>query len=300
MLPSWSTRVSAEGACSKETEWSGLNSVSLMPLMIASLNIVSLRKHRHELEAIMNDHKIDILALNETRLKRKVEDREVHIPGYKIYRNDCNIHGGEVALYTKDTLPDPKIGIKSNDRELLCLGITLQQAKSFYLLSWYHPPTTIIDGSSFQSLNEVLHDLDSKDKEIILVEDTNCDFKSDKKTKVKRLYSEYHLEQVITDCTRIAITSTENQRKIVSKSLLDHFSTNRVKYIKISGILELGIIGHFLIFAVRKVYGWRQKTGHRNVIETRNYRKYNKQMFKAFALKSSFCAHILEPWNMVP
>ena len=29
----------------------------------------------HELEFVMNDHKIDILALNETRLEKKVEDR---------------------------------------------------------------------------------------------------------------------------------------------------------------------------------------------------------------------------------
>ena len=108
-------------------------------LMIASLNIVSLRKQRHELEIIMNNHKIDILALNETRLDRKVEDREVHIPGYKIYRNDRNIDGVGVAIYAKDTLPDPKVRIKSNDLELLCLEIILQQAKNFYLLSWYRP-----------------------------------------------------------------------------------------------------------------------------------------------------------------
>ena len=64
-------------------------------------------------------------------------------------------------------------------------------------------------------------------------------------------------------------------------SLFEHFSSNRVKYIKRSGILELGMVDHFLSFAVRKVNAWRQKTRHRNVIETRNLRKYTKQKFLA-------------------
>ena len=137
---------------------------------------------------------------------------------------------------------------------------------------------------------------------IFLVGDTKCDFKNNKNANVKRLrqlYSEYHLEQVITDYTRIAITSTENQRKIASKSLLDHFSTNRAKYIKRSGILELGMVGHFLIFAVRKVNAWRQKTGHRNVIETRNLRKYNKQKFLA-DLRQIDWISILDPLSNDP
>ena len=124
----------------------------------------------------------------------------------------------------------------------------------------HRPPTTIVDNSSFQSLNKVLCDLDSEDKEIILVGNTNYDFKDNTNPnvkKLKQLYSEYHLEQIITDYTRVAVTSTENKREIVSKSLLDHFSTNNVNYIKASGILELGMVDHFLIFAVRKVNAWR-------------------------------------------
>ena len=107
------------------------------------------------------------------------------------------------------------------------------------------------------------------------------------------------MEQVITDYTRIAITPTENQRRIVSKSLLDHFSTNRAKYIKRSGILELGMVDHFLIFAVRKVNAWRQRTGHRNVIEARNLRKYNKQRFLA-DLRQIDWISILDPLNNDP
>lgn len=105
-------------------------------LMIASLNIVSQRKHRHELEIDINYHKIDTLALNETRLDENIEDKEVHIPGYQIYWNDRNIHRGGAATYVRYTLSDPEVKIKSNDLELLCLEIIFQEANNFILLSW--------------------------------------------------------------------------------------------------------------------------------------------------------------------
>ena len=87
--------------------------------MLASLNIVLLRKHIHELEIILRDYNIDILTLNETRLEPLIDDKEVTIPSYKIYRNDRNKNGGGVAIYVKDDLPEPKVRLKSSTLELL-------------------------------------------------------------------------------------------------------------------------------------------------------------------------------------
>ena len=70
-------------------------------LKIAFLNVVSLRKHKHELEFILRENDIDIIGLSETRLNEQIEDSEVHITGYYIFRNDRDENGGGVALYVK-------------------------------------------------------------------------------------------------------------------------------------------------------------------------------------------------------
>ena len=68
---------------------------SRIGVKIAHLNIVSLRKNELEL---VNDHEIDFLGLSETRLYENVQDRELRIYGYEIYRNDRDTSGGRVAI----------------------------------------------------------------------------------------------------------------------------------------------------------------------------------------------------------
>ena len=63
-------------------------------LKIAFLNIVSLRKHRDELGVIHHDNDIDIIGLSETRLSAAINDSNVMIEGYNIYRNDRNQQRG--------------------------------------------------------------------------------------------------------------------------------------------------------------------------------------------------------------
>ena len=77
--------------------------------MSASFNIVSLRRHIHELEIILREYNIEILTLNETRLEPLIGDNEFDIPGYEICRNDRIKNGGGVAVYVKDELPEPKV-----------------------------------------------------------------------------------------------------------------------------------------------------------------------------------------------
>ena len=162
----------------------------------------------------------------------------------------------------KDDLPEPKIRFKNSDLELLCLEFTPHHAKAFIVIAWYRPPTSAVDNPSFEAFREVLKCLDSDDREIMLLGDTNCDFKSSKNPntkKLKQLYSEYQLQQMITDYIRVAVTTDEIGENSTSKSLIGHFSTNRAKYIVKSGVVQLGMVDHYMIYAVRKVNAWRIK-----------------------------------------
>ena len=65
--------------------------------MITFLNIVSLRKHRYELEIVLNDHDIDVIGFSETRLDKTISDSEVSIDGYNILRSDPNLNYGNLC-----------------------------------------------------------------------------------------------------------------------------------------------------------------------------------------------------------
>ena len=70
-------------------------------LRIATLNVVSLRKHHCEIEQMINEHNFHILGLNETRLSKNINDPEIAIQGFEIHRKDRDINGGGVAIYIK-------------------------------------------------------------------------------------------------------------------------------------------------------------------------------------------------------
>ena len=124
----------------------------------------------------MHDNDIDIIGFSETRLDESIRGHEVTIEGYKIFRNDRNVNGGGVAIYVKDTLPVPKIKQKSNKLELLSLEIKQENARLFFLVSWYRPPTSGVDDAAFEHLREFLGDLGKEGNEIILVGDNKLRF----------------------------------------------------------------------------------------------------------------------------
>ena len=273
-------------------------------LKIAALNIVSLRKHRHELNVLLHENDIDIIALSETRLSGKIKDPEVSIDGYKIFRHDRDEKGGGVAIYLKVQIPDPLQIITSDVLELLCLEIKPNIGKSFYLISWYRPPTGEIDTVSFENLREFLKKLDKDEKEIILVGDTNCDFKgsplNSNAKKLQSVYAEYQIEQLIKAYTRVAIREGANGQSQISHSLIDHFSTNKSKYILETGVLETAMVDHYMVYAIRKVNAWRLNTKSKNnTVESRNMKNYDKAAFQQ-DLDAIDWENILKPLSQDP
>ena len=138
-------------------------------LKITFLNIVSLRKYRIELEVLLHDNDIDIIGLSETRLGKTISDTSVSIEGYRMYHNDRDINGGGVAIYIKDSVPEPVLKITSKKLEFLSLEIQPSHyCKPFNVVCWHRPPTNSIDNDAFEELREVLLKLDSDKKETSL------------------------------------------------------------------------------------------------------------------------------------
>ena len=226
---------------------------------------------------MLKDNDIDIIGLCETRLDDKIKDSEVSIPGYQIYRNDPDSKGGGVAIYVKETIPQPNV-------KLLCLKVAPKHGKSFFVVCWYRPPTSGVDTPAFNQLRDILKNLDLSEKEIILIGDTNCDLKATGNSNaenLKLIYSEFQLEQLVNSYTRVAVTHSNDNDLNVTKSLIDHFSTNKPNYILKTDILETGMVDHFMIYGIRKVNASRiTSRSNQKIAETRSLKTYNRDLFQ--------------------
>ena len=149
------------------------------------------------------------------------------------------------------------------------------------MISWYRPPTNEIDISTFEEIRDIIKELEQDEKEIISVGDTNCDLKNmsyGNSRQLQQIYSEYQFEQLIKKHTRIAVTSNKKGEQKTSRTLIDHFATN--KYILIAGALEIAMVDHYLVYGIRKVNAWRLNRSKPNFIETRNMKRYTKDSFR--------------------
>ena len=164
-------------------------------LLICSLNAPSLRKHKDEIEVLMRENKIDILALNETKFDSKTEEEQVSIPGYTVLRCDRNSHGGGVAIYLRDTLNfEHRTNLKTDNLEML----KPKCSKPFILLAWYRPPN--YETETLTEVNTLLETLEKEQKGTLLIGDVNCnDLDLVGKNKVleslRNIYREYQLKQ---------------------------------------------------------------------------------------------------------
>ena len=64
-------------------------------------NVCSLMPKLPEINRIVNQNGIDIISINETHLDDTINDFELLIPGFLLYRRDRNRCGGGVAFYIK-------------------------------------------------------------------------------------------------------------------------------------------------------------------------------------------------------
>ena len=254
-------------------------------LLICSLNAPSLRKHKDEIEVLMRENKIDILALNETKLDTeldsKTEEKQVSIPGYTVLRCDRNSHGGGVAIYLRDTLNfEHRTDLKTDNLEMICIELKPKCSKPFILLAWYRPPNYETNRSKYITRNiytnrskYITRNIGERTKETILIGDVNCnDLDLVGKNKVleilRNIYREYQLKQLIRNPTRSTLTS---------QTLIDHFATNKPKLIINFGVFTIAFSDPDLIFGIRKVSS--RVDQEPKIIKSRQLKNYDPVTF---------------------
>ena len=120
-------------------------SIGRKGLLICSLNAPSLVKHIHEIEVLVVENKIDIIAINETKLESNIDNSRVALNDFSLLRCDRNRQGGAVAMYVRETIDfEHRTDLQTDNLEILCIEVKPKFSKSFLVLASY-----IIDSGVF-------------------------------------------------------------------------------------------------------------------------------------------------------
>ena len=235
------------------------------------LNIASLPKHFDEISLTLRDKKIDILALNETRLDPSISDELVSVDGYDLIRADRNRNGGGVCIYARCNINYQKRpDLVPNDLEAISLEIKQANSQSFIISTIYRPPNSKIN--DLLKIERLIQLVDNENKEIYILGDLNINLLAQNASickKLQEIMELYQLTQIINDPTR-TVEST--------RSLLDVCITSTPEKIISSGVIHLGISDHSLIYAIRKL-NCIPKTRAQTSVEYRNFKNFNAESF---------------------
>ena len=145
------------------------------------------------------------------------------------------------------------------------------------MVSFYLPLSSKV--GKFEELQDVSSYLEFFGREIILLGGTNCyiletaypsGLFSSQSRHITNIYDNFGFKQLISDPTRETVST---------KTLIDQFATTHPNNIVDSGIVQLAISGHYLIFCVRNFMGNLSKLP--KVFESRQMKNFDKEKFTA-------------------
>ena len=245
----------------------------LKGFQIGHLNITSLTKHIEELRIFIHENSFEILCINETRFDNSIYDTEIEIAGYEIVRKDRNWNGGGVAIYLRNNIPYVERGdLTPVNVEAICLEIKKPKSKPVLIPTWYCPPDSKID--LFDRFEKFIQEIDNENKEMIITGDFNCDMLSNDNNnpnvmKLKDVIDIYQLQQHINNPTRVP-TSTKTLVDLILTRIDDTKAID-------SGVMDLGISNHNLIYIRRKV---GIPGGNPKLMEIRQFKHFNTIKFQ--------------------
>ena len=104
-----------------------------LPVFAQCTKLDDIRAH------ILYEHVPDILSLNEIWLSDCLSDSDIDLEGYKLFCNDRQSHGGQVACYVKTSISTKHTyDLEDQIHELLILNLIVN-GKSLVMCTWYRP-----------------------------------------------------------------------------------------------------------------------------------------------------------------
>lgn len=212
-------------------------------LSIAHLNIRGLINKVDDIKYLINKYNIKIFHISETFLNSSVDNKLLCINNFNILRKDrIDRHGGGVLTYIHKSINFTSlIDLDSTLSESITIKISQSCSKPFITSVIYRAPNSPAGWSdSFE-----LYVAKSKVicSELIILGDFNINLNTPN-IKWNNILKQQDLVQLVTQNTRVQKNS---------HSLIDHIYTTKPINIHQSGVIEIGVSDHYLIFASRKL-----------------------------------------------
>ena len=245
----------------------------------AHLNSRSVPKSIDELNTIMKETEIDVLAISESWLSKDLPSALFEIEGYQIFRHDrCNKRGGGVCIYSKEYLKAKIIKIPHTHEQPEVLFIELFNKHIKFAVGVVYKPPNIPYGT-FASLHETFADILCNYENTFIFGDFNVDFLEPEsygtKFLVNNLIEPFSLTQLVSKPTRVTDTSAK---------LLDLMLVSNVDSVKMIGIADFpGVSDHSMTYMACNI----KKPKFKNPpVLLRDYSKFNYEVFKRDAAEA--------------
>ena len=146
-----------------------------------------------------------IFCITKIKLSSDVDDSDLSIPGFALFRSDRNRHGGGVAIYCCESLRPKRILYESiKGVEYTCIKVSTTNMKYLSVCCIYRPPTSTASWKgAFFALTDSIR---STSTPYIITGDFNIDLISNSQF-AEDLSSTFDLMQHITNATKTTTTS---------------------------------------------------------------------------------------------
>nr|CAI5861241.1 unnamed protein product [Callosobruchus analis] len=204
------------------------------------LNIRSLLPSFNDLSQIIVQHNYDFFGITETWLNRSINDNQLKINGYNLYRKDRETRGGGVCIYVKETYATHVIDGLDDAIEQIWVEIKTNK-QNLAMDTVYRSPNE--DVTTFWSIFEdTLSSVHMPVDKLVCTGDFSINMFNINNRQVDQMntiMSTFDLKQIIDEPTRITFSTT---------TLIDLIMVNSDSEIVDTGTFDTNLSDHFITY----------------------------------------------------
>ena len=231
-------------------------------LSFGHINLRGLPNKIDYIRILLRNCAFDVFAITESHLDDSIDDTEIAVQGYRLFRKDRNRHGGGVATYVRDSIESTNCTSPDLQLEMLCLKIKQKNSMPIMCATVYRPPSEHVEW--YTQFEQEVEKLSTENDILVFLGDFNVD--ELKSNRLKDLMVLYGLSQQISSPTRITKDSS---------TLIDHIYTTDSFGSQKSGVMPFGCSDHHLIYTVRCCF--RKKHEEHSTIQYRRFKDVDLQ-----------------------
>lgn len=220
---------------------------------------------------------VHVYGVLETFLSNDVLDCEISIDGYKFERKDRDHRkGGGLVIYIHENIPYVRrYDVENAQIEMVCIEIKYPN-KSYMALYVYRPPDngTLKFSEWLTLMDQCLSCMYNEEKDIVLLGDINIDWNCDNapKSRWEELCSNYHLNQMVHEPTRVTSTTA---------TIIDHIFVSDMSQVQKVSVPKISMSDHYPVCIILKpnVTSSDLCTEKHKIIRYRDYKHLDQSTF---------------------